>query len=667
MLFRPVVRRVAVLAALFLMPHTLEASNPGHKELIGSVFFSSGSLDLGADAKREIGTIAAKIRELEETATRTGERLIIRLEGYTDSVGDDEMNLFISMLRAAVVEDYLVRVERVLTELYLTGFGESKARSPERSEDERRRNRRVDVVRIINGGDYLKVYRMERELPEIEKIVEEAEIEEEEPKEPKVLNRRGVELVRKNRFDEAVELFKRALEAEPAYTGARFNLAFAYQMMGRYGDAENEYKGVLESEDMTRAHLMLGIVYEKEGNNELAMAEFLEVLKREADNKTAREHLDRLTRLSREEAVKEVEVEEEAPEPEPDADDYNRKGASLIKEGRHDEALEVFEKALSIDPEHVGVTFNRAYVLQKMGRRDEALAEYERLVIKEEMPQAYFMLGVIYDEKGERRRAIGSFEKVLEMEPENARAIKRLERLKEAEAEEAKRNADAYNREGVALVMEGSYGKAVEIFDKALALNPGHVGAAFNRAFAFQKMGRLDEAEAGYERLLEMADMARARFMLGVIYEKRGENRKAIETFEQVLEKDPGNSRAKERIEKLKEEEKTAEDLIKEGSLHMEERRHERAVYYFGKAVLKSPDDFKTHFNLGLALLSMGRYDEAVEEFNKTLAINDLTRAHLMLGFTYMKRGDVESAMEEFRLVLEKEPDNELAKKYLER
>ncbi len=154
------VTKIVLLLNLLLFASIVDASG-GYKEkrLIGSIYFPSGSMTLNKSARRELARIAEEIRRLEEKTAKAGERLIIRLEGYSDSVGDADANLFISMMRAAVVEEYLVKVEGVSVELYLTGFGETKVKRPERTAEERRRNRRVDVVRIIGEDGEMKIFR----------------------------------------------------------------------------------------------------------------------------------------------------------------------------------------------------------------------------------------------------------------------------------------------------------------------------------------------------------------------------------------------------------------------------------------------------------------------------------------------------------------------------
>ncbi|MDT8316931.1 MAG: tetratricopeptide repeat protein, partial [bacterium] len=111
---------------------------------------------------------------------------------------------------------------------------------------------------------------------------------------------------------------------------------------------------------------------------------------------------------------------------------------------------------------------------------------------------------------------------------------------------------ESLNREGAALVKSGSMAEAVSKFNEALKLDPSHIGARFNLAFAYHRMERLKEAESEYRRVLEIKDLARAHLMLGLIYKEEGEDSNAINEFEAVLKKEPDNKVALARLRDLK-------------------------------------------------------------------------------------------------------------------
>ena len=105
-------------------------------------------------------------------------------------------------------------------------------------------------------------------------------------------NKEGAALVKSGNMEEAIFRFNKALELDPSHTGARFNLAFTYQRMGRLKEAEDEYLKALEIRDLTRAHFMLGLLYEKQGKYSHAIHEYETALRKEPDNKVASARLE---------------------------------------------------------------------------------------------------------------------------------------------------------------------------------------------------------------------------------------------------------------------------------------------------------------------------------------------------------------------------------------
>ena len=568
-------RTLLVTLIILISFSTPDAAYYRDKEIVDSIYFSAGKLTLDKKERKKLDRVAARIKALQKDADIKGERLVIRLEGHSDSSGDEEMNLFYSMLRASVVEEYLIDKKGVTLELYLTGFGESKVLTPERNEAERRMNRRVDVVRILGGGDKLKVFRMDRpadaaralkaparlKAPKIVTLVSQDKIRQDKiakvseepepvlapvrPDEPEIVtpeewNKRGVAKVRSGDYAEAISLFVRALEPDSGYIGARFNLAFTYQRMGRTNEAKEQYKKILEIKDMAKVHLMLGIIYEKEGDALLAIDEFEKTLNIDPANKTAISHLERL------------------------------KSARTKEEGK-----------------------------------------------------------------------------------------------KEVTEEDQTKDIGAYNREGAALVKAGNYEAAIASFEKALELDPKNEGANFNRAYALQKMGRLDEAVDGYMRILTVKETPKPLFMLGVIYEGKKDYKNAFWFYQKANDLAPSSKRIKKGLDRMIEELKPVKELLAEGASHLKARRYIEALGKFKKAALKDPANYKAHCNLGLAYLSSGKYDPAIAAFNVCLKIKDSANSHLLLGIAYDRKGDAESARREFETVLEMDPDNKKAKKYL--
>ena len=64
------------------------------------------------------------------------------------------------------------------------------------------------------------------------------------------------------------------------------------------------------------------------------------------------------------------------------------------------------------------------------------------------------------------------------------------------------------------------------------------------------------------------------------------------------------------------------DELIKKGKLLLEENKFEEALGFFDQALLLNQKDPELWNHKGVALRSIGRYDEALECFNKSLELD---------------------------------------------
>lgn len=116
------------------------------------------TIDLAADVLFEFdkaNLLPAAEETLQKAAAfvRDRARGTVRIEGHTDSKGDDNYNLRLSRQRAESVRDWLVRKGNITTVQYaIDGLGEKKPVAPNEKADGsddpqgRQKNRRVQIV-----------------------------------------------------------------------------------------------------------------------------------------------------------------------------------------------------------------------------------------------------------------------------------------------------------------------------------------------------------------------------------------------------------------------------------------------------------------------------------------------------------------------------------------
>jgi len=79
--------------------------------------------------------------------------LRVRIEGHTDSVGDEQNNLDLSIKRARTVRNKLIQMGADPSRLEAVGYGESQPIADNNTPDGRARNRRIDFVIIQDESE----------------------------------------------------------------------------------------------------------------------------------------------------------------------------------------------------------------------------------------------------------------------------------------------------------------------------------------------------------------------------------------------------------------------------------------------------------------------------------------------------------------------------------
>ena len=198
-------------------------------------------------------------------------------------------------------------------------------------------------------------------------------------------------------------------------------------------------------------------------------------------------------------------------------------GNWLVRLKRPEEAIESFRRALSLKPDDDIALGNLARLFLSRGRKsdaEDALRVFETALSRNpKNPQAWFQLAVLSMDMGDAARAKHSFVRA---------------------AEENPKMGASWIGQG-ALAFAGSrLGEAEQMIRKGLELEPEAKGGRYNLARVLEARGRFDEADSLYrEELKTYADHGKARFNLAQLERQRGNRAAYLAELRASTEKAP--------------------------------------------------------------------------------------------------------------------------------
>lgn len=101
-----------------------------------------------------------------------------------------------------------------------------------------------------------------------------------------------------------------------------------------------------------------------------------------------------------------------------DIEDLFLEGARLITLKKFDEAFEVFNKVLSLNPNHIKALEARAVIYMQRGEIDLAERDLETaLKLEPDNARLYYRLGQVYYKKKDLDKALELFTRAIDLEP----------------------------------------------------------------------------------------------------------------------------------------------------------------------------------------------------------------------------------------------------------
>ena len=240
---------------------------------------------------------------------------------------------------------------------------------------------------------------------------------------------------------------------------------------------------------------------------------------------------------------------------------WSAKADALYLMRQFDPCIEHLDVCLRYAPEHIPCKLRRAEMHIHLNQYEDALNMINSaLRLDDQIPDAYWMKGVIYRETGDIENALSSFQTSIEVNPSFF---------------------DGYIALGIAYSAT-SNPLAVDYFNSAMELRPKSVEAKYNCAMYYQE--------------LMLEDPAARKIVLD----------KSLALYQDILEIDSMNASA----------------AFNQGFIFLEYLQdYKNADFWFGQAIEKLPYYYQAFFNRGLARESMDMTASALQDYNSALEL----------------------------------------------
>jgi tetratricopeptide (TPR) repeat protein len=293
------------------------------------------------------------------------------------------------------------------------------------------------------------------------------------------------------------------------------------------------------------------------------------------------------------------------------------------KRGQHNKAIQKLKKAADIlgSFEEVNILLAQEYLELANYRK---AAEYFKQVLLDDYDDgsALFSLSFCYDMLGKNNELIVFLKKFIDDNPYSEIAWHQL---------------------GLVYQKDKQYEKAIEAFDFACLIDEFFSASHYEKARAYELLGRYDKAIDIYNDLLEIEDFnAYAYLRIGMAYREMGKNAQAKRYFDKANREDPD-------MEDI---------LLNIVNLHEEEEEWREAVYFVRKLTkLSNTPGFL--FYSALIHHKAGLIDEAIEILMDLFKRDDCApEVHLMYSDLMFELERFTDGIDVLYLGIESFPDN---------
>ena len=265
-------------------------------------------------------------------------------------------------------------------------------------------------------------------------------------------------------------------------------------------------------------------------------------------------------------------VAEPVPPSAPPAQTLKKQGDEHVQAGRYADAESCYRQVKDSDAQYPGALVMLGFVLRAQGRIDAAREVLERaVVVAPQDADSHYLLASTLEATGPREVEIAHLRRALELRPNFEVALRQLIPAQQSlsrfllDAGQLEQAEASYRREieltpqhfgphhmlGVVLNRQARNAEAIELFKRAILLNPNSAASYASLGSAYIESDDTSEANLALAHsnlekavVLEPAN-SECLYALGFNYWRRAQLDRALASFDKAIEADPNNARAR--------------------------------------------------------------------------------------------------------------------------
>ncbi len=166
------------------------------------------------------------------------------------------------------------------------------------------------------------------------------------------------------------------------------------------------------------------------------------------------------------------------------ASDYSNRAMQAHQAAQYEEVIANYDKAIELDSQNSDYYEWRGYAKRALGRNDDAIADFNKMVEIDGSPYAHEVRGKVLLGLKRHQQAIADFSKIIEIAPDVP---------------------FGYFRRGNAKYELGQYEEAIADLDMTLQIDPDDVRTRLLRGRAKEHLGDLEAAKGDFQKALTLS------------------------------------------------------------------------------------------------------------------------------------------------------------------